>query len=150
MGDLTILIPITLFVVFGYIIRTFVYNSRLKTVARLQSEMQTRLLEKFGTAEDMRLYLESDAGRRFVESATLERSNPHGRILGSIQAGLLFAAVGTGLFVTRGMIDDGRAFHVLGVLSVLVGLGFLASSFLSYRLSKAWGLFPATAAAGES
>lgn len=149
MGDLTILIPITVFVVTGYIVRTIVHNRRLSEVARLQTELQTRLLEKFGTAEEMRHYLESDAGRRFVESATVDRANPYGKILGSIQAGLLFVAIGTGLFLTRGMIDDGRAFHVLGVLSVLVGLGFLASSFLSHRLSKAWGLFPATTA-GES
>jgi hypothetical protein len=150
MGDLTILIPITLFVVIGYIIRTIVHNRRLNEVARIQSEMQTRLLEKFGTAEDMRQYLESAAGRRFVESATLERSNPHGRILGSIQAGLLFIACGIGLYATRHVVNDGQeGFYVLGVLGMLVGAGFLASSFLSYRLSKAWGLLPA-GTAGEN
>ena len=136
-----IIVP-TIMLVIGWIVRTMSTNRRLRETAKLQTEMQTKLLERFGTSQDMLQFLASDAGRKFMESATVERSNPHGRILGGVQAGVLLLLGGIGFFAASPSFgaDDGGFGHFLGIMGVMLGAGFLISSFIAVRLSKSWGL----------
>jgi hypothetical protein len=148
-----IIVP-TIMLVIGWIARTVSNNRRLRDTAKLQAEMQTKLLEKFGTSQDMLAFLASDAGRRFVESTTVERSNPHGRILGGVQAGVLLLLGGLGFFAADSTFGiDGQAFaHFLGIMGIALGAGFLTSSFVAMRLSRSWGLLksaPLTERAAE-
>src|SRR5690242_8739617 len=57
-----IIIAPTSMLVLGWIVRTISINRRLRETAKLQTEMQTKLLEKFGTSQDMLQFLASDAG----------------------------------------------------------------------------------------
>ncbi len=131
-------------IVVGWVIRTIVTNSRLKHMAKVQADMQARLLEKFGSSEEVLRYLQSPAGQRFVESATLERANPYGRILGSLQTGILLTLAGIALlYLSRTAIlgsEGAEGFTLLGTLALALGIGFLISAALAHRLSKAWGL----------
>jgi hypothetical protein len=118
-------------------------NARRRKVAEVQKDMQVRLLEKFGTSDELLSYLNTDAGRNFVESATIEQARPMGRIMRSIQTGLNLLLVGAGLLFLHGRLpaswtDDTLVF---GVLAVALGVGFLLSAGVSYWLSKNWGLF---------
>ncbi len=117
-------------------------NQRRKRVAEIQREMHMKLFEKFGTSQELLDYLKSEAGRRFLDSATIEHARPTGRILGSIQTGLTLLVTGLGLLFLHGRLpswsDDTLVF---GVLAVALGIGFLLSAGVSYWLSKAWGLF---------
>ena len=143
MEDLTPIVGIvSVFAVAGWIVRTLVVNLRQHKIARIQADMQTRLLEKFGSSQEMLAYLQSDAGRRFLESATIERTRPHGRILGSLQAGIILCLAGIAFLVLEPMMFEGteEGFLFLGVLGLAVGIGFLLSGAVAYRLSKAWGL----------
>src|SRR5690348_18487876 len=56
-----IIVP-TIMLVIGWIVRTMSTNRRLRETAKLQTEMQTKLLERFGTSQDMLQFLASDAG----------------------------------------------------------------------------------------
>lgn len=135
----------------AYCIRVVVVNRRLTKTATLQADLQHQVLDKFGSAQEALQYLQSDAGKRLLESATLERANPQGKILGSLQAGVLSVAVGIALLVSRGFIDSTDAeagLHVLGVLGIMVGVGFLVASTVSYVLIRRWGLLPADRAEG--
>jgi len=136
-----VLILVTIFTAIVLMVRTVTVNRRLHQIAKLQSDMQTRLLEKFGTSQDLIAYLESPAGQKFLESATIERRNPFGRILGSIQAGIVLTMAGLGFFVLQGQwryVEEGFLF--LGTMGLALGLGFLLSSAAAYFLSKSWGL----------
>jgi hypothetical protein len=138
---LPFLVVLSVFSTVAWVIRGFVASRQRIQVARLQAEMQTRLLEKFGTSQELLAYLESAPGERFVESVTIERAKPYGRILGSMQSGVILALVGLALLYLSGRIseaDDGFLF--LGTVSFALGLGFLVSAFLAYRLSRSWGL----------
>ena len=128
--------------VVGWIIHTISDNRRRKETARLQSEMQLKLIDRFGSPEELLRYLGSDAGRKFVESASLERTNPFRQILGSVQAGILLVAVAIGLFLVQGILGahGDPALQVLGVVVLMLGLGFLASAAASYLLSRRFGL----------
>ncbi len=142
-----IIVP-TIMLVIGWIVRTMSTNRRLRETAKLQTEMQTKLLERFGTSQDMLQFLASDAGRKFMESATVERSNPHGRILGGVQAGVLLLLGGVGFFAANPSFgaDDGGFGHFLGIMGVMLGGGFLLSSYIAAHLSKTWGLLKPTKA----
>ncbi|HLE83049.1 MAG TPA: hypothetical protein VJG13_01805 [Thermoanaerobaculia bacterium] len=136
-----VLILMTIFTAIVWIVRTVAINRRLLQIARLQSEMQTRLLEKFGTGQELVSYLESPAGQKFLESATIERRNPFGRILGSIQAGIVLGMTGLGFFFLHGRWDRAEeGFLFLGTMGLALGVGFLLSSAAAYFLSRSWGL----------
>lgn len=141
------LIPIivltTMLLVAGWMVRTVSTNRRLRETASMQTQMQTRLLEKFGTSQEMLQYLESDAGKKFVESASLERSNPHGRILSAVQSGVLLVLGGVAMLAAGSGLghDAAQGTWFLGLMGLMLGVGFLISSFIAYRLSKSWGLF---------
>ncbi len=142
MGDLApVLIPIGILAILGWIVRIIVQNVRQQRIAKLQADLQTRLLEKFGTPQDLIGYLESPAGQKFLDSATIERRNPYGRILGSVQAGLILALVGVALFFLEGRWPETQeGFLFLATLSLALGIGFLLSAIAAYMLSKSWGL----------
>lgn len=129
--------------VFGvvWIIHSVLKHRRLVQIAGLQAEMQNRLLERFGTSQELVTYLDSPAGRKFLESATIERRNPYGRILGSVQAGIVLTLTGAGFFFLQGRWPEAEeGFLFLGTMGLTLGLGFLLSAAAAYFLSKSWGL----------
>jgi hypothetical protein len=146
------LLPIGIVGTFGWVVRTFVVNRRMTNMVRMQAELQGRLLDKFGTSQEMLAYLASPAGERFVQSATLEKGNPHGRILGSLQSGIILTLLGAAMLLLRGQLDiEGvHGLTFVGGLGMALGIGFLASSFVAYRLSQAWGLMAAPGAEGAA
>ena len=79
-----------------------------------------------------------------MKSAPIERASPFGRILGSIQAGVILTLGGLALYLVRNHVpgDSGEDFGLmfLGALGIAVGLGFLISAAASFWLSKSWGL----------
>lgn len=136
-----VLIVLTVFTAIVLLVRTVAHNRRQLQVTKMQAEMQTRLIEKFGTSEELVAYLGSPAGQKFVESTTIERRNPFGRILGSIQAGLVLSLAGIGFLFLQGHwpeVEEGFLF--LGVMGLALGIGFLLSAAAAYFLSKSWGL----------
>ena len=146
--DSDFLIPVFLFPMIGFIVWVMVTNARRLRMARLQMEMQSKLLERIGSNQELMQYLESDNGRRLLESATAERGNPYGRILGSMQAGVVLGLVGVAFLFLRGEVSDAQeGFSVIGALALALGLGFLISAVASFMLSKSWGLINGDAAA---
>jgi hypothetical protein len=145
---------VTLFLVVGAFARQVVVSRRMREIARIHAELQGKLLDKLTATGELQAYIASDAGRRFVEAATLERSNPHGRILASVQSGILLFAAGIALQASNNYVaDEARnAMHLLGTLGMLVGVGFLVSAAAVFALSKHLGLITgrsAGAAAAE-
>jgi hypothetical protein len=115
---------------------------RRTKVARAQAEVQSKLLEKFGSSQELLAYMQTEAGQRFiqVESAPVVTKSPHAKILGSIQVGTILGCLGLGLLLLSMVFNDAVP---LGFVTLVfaIGLGFLISSGISYKLSKSWGLF---------
>jgi hypothetical protein len=134
---------------FGWLVRTALDHRRWQRVSRVQVETHSKLLDRMTSSEDLRSYMESKAGRQFLESApialdgrTSPMAAPVSRILWSMQAGVVLLFLGLALqFVSRGVIDDAaQPLRVLGVLVTAIGGGFIISSGLSYALSRRLGL----------
>ena len=132
--------PCMIVAVFWVVFSTF---RRLK-IARMQTEIHSRLLEKIGSSQEFLTYLDTEPGKRLIASIALEqrRPDPYSRILRSVQAGVILVLVGLAfLLLGRHFVNIAEGFLILGTLGIALGLGFLISAGLSYRLSKAFGLF---------
>jgi hypothetical protein len=137
--------------VFVWLVRSIIDHRRWLRLTRTQAEVHTKLLDRLTTNEDLLAYIQSPAGRRFLESApiTMEQEPrmtgaPVSRIIWSMQAGLVLAALGSGFwFVQRNVSQDAaEGFFIIGVLAFSLGVGFTASAILAYVLSARLGLVP--------
>lgn len=132
---------VSILIVLGWVVKLTLTHRRQLKLAQMQFELQTKLLDKFTTTQDLSDYLRGDVGQRFLGSLTVERSSPYGRILGSIQASLVLLTGGAALLFLQGRISDAEeAFVFLGTLGVALGVGFGLSAGVAYALSKAWGV----------
>lgn len=124
---------------------------RLK-VARVQSEVHSKLIDKLGSTPEFLTFLDSESGKKLVASLGIEQPgrDPYGRILSSVQAGVILLFVGIALLILGGQFANAaEGFFILGGLAVALGVGFLISAGLSYRLSKTFGLLERGRTAGK-
>ena len=140
MNEDIVLFP-CLFLLFGFVVWTiFSTIGRYKT-AKLQAGLQTKLLEKFGSGQELLAYVESDAGKQLMESLTMEQRTPHGRILGAAQVSVILVLLALALLFLRGRVSAGEeGLLASGTIVLSLGVGFGLSAVLSYFLSKSFGL----------
>jgi hypothetical protein len=135
--------------VFTWLIRYFVDHRRWLRVSRTQTEVHTKLLDRMSNNEDLMTYMQSPAGRRFLESAPIALDDqpkaigaPMSRILWSMQAGVVLASLGIGFFLAENRFpeDMGEGFYIIGMLVGALGIGFALSAVLAYVISSRFGL----------
>jgi hypothetical protein len=139
-----------------WLIRSFIDYRRWNRLTKVQTDVHTKLLDRFSQNEDLLAYIQSPAGSKFLESSpiTLDAGPrsigaPFARILWSIQAGLVLAAAGTGLEIVSYRFTDDvtQPLHAIGVLAIAIGIGFVLSAVVSYFISRRLGLIEASPAA---
>lgn len=138
-----VIIAPAFFTAFGWVVYTISSNIRRAHVSRSVADLHSKLLDKCAASQDLIAYLESAAGRRFLESAGVEAAQPWSRILNAMQAGFVLGLVGAAELIVRGANsnpDTNEFLLVTGAIAVAVGVGFLLSAATSFVLSKSWGL----------
>jgi hypothetical protein len=132
-----------------WVIRLIVTSRRWNKLSKVQYEVHSKLLDRFTSNEDLLTYMQTPAGRHFLEAAPLRlpeeprsMSAPFWRILWSVQVGIVMSLTGIGLlYVSSTFIDEpAELFRVLGVVSLALGGGFLVSAGAAYALSRRLGL----------
>lgn len=133
------------------LLRSIIAQRRWSRLARTQAEVHNKLLDRFASNEDLLHYIQTDVGRRFLESApipldqpaTRPVSAPIGRILWSVQAGLVTLAGGIGMRVVALGVqkDAAEPLTALGTLGIAVGIGLVVSAAASFLLSRRLGLW---------
>ena len=135
-------------------IRVFVENRRWSRVFKLQSEVHGRLIDKFSSSQEIAAYMETDAGRRFLEAAPIPLHSDAGRrvpnavarVLTPIQIGVVLVLLGVGFLMLRNLgTDYDIPMHVLGVLVLMPGIGFILSAGITWILAGRLGLMPSGA-----
>jgi hypothetical protein len=137
-----VVVPV-IFGAFAFIVWTITTNIRRAKVAGIVADMHSKILEKCSASQELMGYVQSDAGRRFLESTAINQSNPAGRVLNAVQIGTILALLGGAIMMINNMHRDSDVrefFMTVGALSLAAGLGFLISAALSYVLCKSWGL----------
>lgn len=138
----------SMFSFFGWVIFT---TFRRYKIARLQAEVQSRLLEKIGTGQDLLAYAQTDAGRQLLESLQVERvlpKAPYSKIINALQAGIVLFFFGAALLWLRSHVSVSNVdgFTIVGALAISVGVGFGLAAAASYYLSRSFGLLNGTRA----
>jgi hypothetical protein len=139
--------------VLGWLIRTLIDYRRWLRLSRIQTDVHTKLLDRFTNNEDLLAYMQTSTGRRFLESAPIPidagprvLGAPVGRILWSVQAGVVLAMGGAGLsYVSGRVVEEMREpLFVVGSLAMALGLGFIVSSVIAFLLARQLGLMDRT------
>ncbi len=141
--DDNFLVPLVVFSTAGWVCWTISTNIRKSHTARAVAQLHSKLLDKCAASQDLMAYLESETGRKFLESASTESANPTGRILNAIQAGAIVLFIGIAELIVRMTVlntDTDRFLLVSGAIALAVGIGFLISAAMSFVLCKSWGL----------
>src|SRR5262249_8049581 len=97
-----------------WIVRTIVEYRRWNRMSKIHTEVNNKLLDRFSNNEDLLAYIQTPAGRKFIESAPLPMDAPErpvgaplSRILWSVQIGVVFMAGGLGLlYLSNRIIDE--------------------------------------------
>ncbi|PYV40981.1 MAG: hypothetical protein DMG06_18595 [Acidobacteria bacterium] len=135
-----IILP-TLSFFFGWVVWTFVDGRRRWLTVRARTEFYNRMMDKFSSAREFIDFSQTEGGLRFLETFSTERVGPMDRILGSVQKGAILSIVGLGfLFLGWRYRFDEDVLTIIGTVLLALGVGFLVSAGISYRLSKEWGL----------
>jgi ABC-type multidrug transport system fused ATPase/permease subunit len=156
-GLMTLLFALT------WLIKMAVDHRRWLRASKLQGDMQSRLLDRLTSNEELVGFVQSAAGQRALEALTQPAvSNgrttwtmPLNRILWSIQLGTVAALLGFGLMLLAetGAIraswasDASPLFFTVGMVSLSIGAGFLISAAASFFISRRLGLLAAPAPA---
>jgi hypothetical protein len=141
-----LIIAFTLPGMFSWLVWMIFSTFRRYKIAKLQADVQSKLLEKVGSGQELLAYAQTDAGRQMLESLKVERvvsQVPYGKILGALQAGIVLFFFGGGMLWLRSHLSSQQSsdgFTVLGTLCIALGLGFGFSAAASYFLSRSWGL----------
>lgn len=137
-----------------WLVKTLVDHRRWLRQSKVQTEVHTKLMDRFTSNDDLLAYIQSPTGRKFLESAPISLDAdatprnigaPFGRIFWSVQAGAVLLLTGFGLqFVGQRQQweEIGQPLSSMGILVVAIGLGFLISAAASYFLSRRLGLLP--------
>jgi hypothetical protein len=156
MGGLAALVVMVVVVsTFVWLVKTVIDYRRWNRLSKIQTEVHSKLLERFNSNEDLLAYIQTPPGRRFLESAPIpleqepkRMSAPFTRILWSAQAGAVLGLAGAGLMIVSGNATEDVAGVIFGfgVLLVSIGVGFAFSAVLAYLLSRRLGLFESSTA----
>ena len=141
----------TVIITMGSVAQQVVAYRRWVRQTRMQIDIHTKILDRMQSNEDLLAYVQTPAGKTFLEFAptgpapdTRVSSAPFGRILWSVQAGVVLAALGLGLRFAQNRVPEEiiPAFTVLGIIVMSIGLGAVVSAVVAYLLSSRLGLLP--------
>jgi hypothetical protein len=142
---------VTFVTIVGSVARQVVDYRRWVRQTRMQTDVHTKILDRLQSNEDLLAYVQTPAGRNFLEFTPATKapdagvaSVPMGRILWSVQAGVVLAALGIGLWFAQGTVPEEMmpGFTVLGIIVMSLGLGAVISAVVAYILSARLGLLP--------
>jgi hypothetical protein len=141
-----------------WLVRQFLENRRWGRIFKLQSEVHGRLIDKFGSNQELSGYMETEAGKRFLEAAPIpvgfeqdqHMPNAIARVLTPLQIGVVLVLLGVGFFMLRNVrIEMHEPMLVLGTVALMPGLGFIISAGITWVLAARLGLIPEGPVAGS-
>ncbi len=135
----------------GWFIRTVNEQKRWNRLFKTQNEVHNKILDRFGSTDELLTYIKTPAGSKFLEAApialhaerTPQSNPPMTRVLWSIQIGVVLAATAVGMLFVSLRLDpeSSRELFALGMIAFFVGAGFIGSAVASIFLSRRLGLW---------
>jgi hypothetical protein len=138
-----------------WLIHVLLENRRWGRIFKLQTDVHGKLIEKFGTSQELLTYMQTEAGKRFLEATPIavgfERQepvpSPVARVLTPLQIGVVMTLLGSGLIFLRSSLPDHSAgLLIVGTVVMMPGLGFIISAGITWVLARRLGLMPESGA----
>jgi hypothetical protein len=121
-----------------------VLETRQRALAiRARTDLLNRILDKFGSSRDFIELSESPGGKRLLEALGSEPNGVGAKILTAVQRGVVLTVVGIGVLLLSVTITENAVeefIRICGVVLFALGIGYLGSSALSYRMARSIGL----------
>jgi hypothetical protein len=133
-----------------WLIKSLIDHRRWSRMSKVQTEVHNKVLDRMQSNEDLLAYIQTPAGKRFLESAPIAMESPRsiaaplGRILWSAQAGAVLTVLGLGItLVSQNTIEEvAPPLAAMGAIVGALGIGFLVSAVLAYALTRRFNLMP--------
>jgi hypothetical protein len=146
-----VLVIVTITTGIVWLLRTVIEHRRWQRAMRAQTELNTKLIDRFSSSDELIAYLQSPAGKTLTEPAALPQASPRAipmnaplsRIFWSLQSGIVVGALGMGLMIVSGNVANVEAHQSLrgfGIVLLMIGVGFAVSAAVSFVLSQRLGL----------
>jgi hypothetical protein len=131
--------------------RSILEHRRWLLATKIQTDAHTKLVDRLTSNEDLLAYVQSPTGQRFFNATPIaidpeprfaNIGAPVGRILASVQIGIVAAFAGAGLWIAKNRVIEevAQPLHVIAILAIALGIGFVFAALVSYGLSKQMGL----------
>lgn len=158
------IVGICFFGAIAWIIRLFVEGRRQSKLLKAQSELQNRLIDKFGSSQELATYLTTDAAQKLLGSpldalavrqpTTTRADFATARILWPLQIGVMLLVLAIGVYGIRNYGNTAEiiktdAATALSAMMTAAGIGFILCAGIAWAAAKKTGLLPAKTKSGE-
>lgn len=129
------LLAAVMFFVTVIIIIMVVTRSRQRRL-ELQAEVQSKLIDRFGSATELISFLQSAAGQQFVrgvQSTTTVATRD--RVLGGFRRAIVLSCLGLAFLLLWG-ISGNEGLSWPGVILMALGIGYFGATFVSMKMSQ--------------
>lgn len=108
---------------------------------RIKSEFHHKLVDKFGDVKELNTFLETKGGSDFLKSLSINGLAPKEKLLAAISRGIIVICLGVSVVMLGWVFgEDFKYFIAAGITTMVLGIGFLVSAAVSFKLSKKWGI----------
>lgn len=102
--------------------------------AEVQAEVQSRLIDRFGTAPELIQFLQSPAGREFVSGVQSAPANyARERIMSGFSRSIILSMLGAAFLALTFFYEED--FAVPAAILFSLGIGYFLATMVSYKLS---------------
>jgi hypothetical protein len=134
---------VTALMVLGIVIGSFLFLGwMIWMVARARKdrqqneiELRARMLDKFGTSDEFVGFMQTDAGKKFLDTASSRfAKSARNRVASSLSWGTILFLFGTA-FCVFAWVENDTDFLIPGSLFAAVGIGLALSAYFYHRLA---------------
>jgi hypothetical protein len=143
MEPVLVLIPIVISVAF-FVMIAFIVWAKAHTraqQARYNAEVQTKLIDRFGSGPEMIDFLKSPEGQQFATGISkLPKLAARDRVVAGFTRAIFLTFLGVAFLALELTDMENPGFVITGAILTALGMANLVSSFISLKLSKRMGL----------
>ncbi len=132
-----------------WLIKTLIDYRRWARLSKVQADVHNKVVDRFANNEELLAYVQTPAGRRFLESAPIALDDttpavaaPLRRILWAVEAGFVLGCGGIGVEIGSRFVpaEIAPVLFALGILGISLGAGFVLAAAASFFISRRLGL----------